>query len=536
MVGGAAHLLAKPSSFSSTRRAMRTDVNRVRRECFRWRERKEPIDAALGVILRFRLIGLTAVAAMLVTFGSVAQTNNQTSPTSGATTTDTAPASGTTPAGTTTPAPAPDATTTGPTKPISPPAVLAGPLLPTQPVSPPSIVPRSILTDEVARGDTVANRPRPDYDALGVRLGGFLFFPELLTEESFNSNIFASPSNHKSDFITTIQPKLDLKSNWNNHALNLHADARIVHYLSQTSENYEDYTISGDGRLDILHDFRLYGGLGYSVRHEPRGSPNDLGAREPQQYSVASANVGVEKVFNRVGFRLDSTVDQYRYDPVRFGIGKVSQSARNYDAYGLSLRSSYEIGPLRSVYLLTTVNSRDYTHAVDLSGFDRDSRGYFIGVGTQYDIDGVIFLEGALGFRHQNYDDSRLSNLNGLAGKAKMTWNVTRLTTLTWTASRDIEETILPFSSAYFATRTDITADHELMRNVLLNARVGYERDSFQGVSRHDDYYLAGFGAKLLLNRNFSLSGGYQFRHRSSDVSNTNFDENVIYLRLSSHL
>jgi len=384
----------------------------------------------------------------------------------------------------------------------------------------------------------VVNRPRPDYDALGVRLGGFLFFPELLLEESYNSNIFATPNHRKSDLITTIQPNFDLKSDWNNHALNLHADARIVHYLDHTSESFEDYTVSGNGRLDVLHDFRLYGGLGYAVRHEPRGSPNDVGAREPQQYSVASANAGVEKVFNRLGFRFDTALDQYRYDAVKFGglLGKVSQSGRNYDAYSVSLRSGYEIGELRNVYLLTTYNWRNYTHSVDLSGFDRDSRGFFIGVGATYDVDGVIFLDLALGYRHQNYDDARLNSVNGPGGKAKVTWNVTRLTTLTFTASRDIEETILPNSSAYFATRVDLSADHELMRNLLLNGRVSYERDSFQGISRHDNYYLAAVGAKLLLNRNFSLSGGYQFRHRSSDIPAGDFDENVIYLRLSSHL
>lgn len=425
---------------------------------------------------------------------------------------------------------------TGPVQPLSPPRTLPNPLQSVQPLSPSNLPTRAGLTDEVERGDTVTGRPRPDYDPAGVPLGGFLLFPELLSEGAFNSNIYATPHDRKSDFILSLQPSVDLKSNWNNNALNFHADARVVRYATHSSENFEDYTLSTDGRIDVLHDLQLFGGLGYAVRHEPRGSPNDIGAREPQQYSVTSAKLGLDKTFNRLNLRLDANYDGYRYDPVDFGAGNVSQSGRNYDAYTMGLRTGYEFAPQRSIYALTSYNWRAYLHSVDVGGFDRDSRGFFLGIGTQYDFDGVIFLEGAIGFRHQNYDDARLDNLNGLAGKLKLTWNVTRLTTITGTASRDIEETILPFSSAYFATRADMRIDHELMRDVLLDAHAGYERDVFEGIDRRDSYYLAGFGAKLLLNRNFSLTGGYQFRHRNSDIPNSDFDENVIFLRLSSHL
>lgn len=390
---------------------------------------------------------------------------------------------------------------------------------------------------DVVRGATVTERQRPDYDPIGVRLGGFFLLPALSVQESYNSNIFATNTNEQSDFITSIEPKVDLRSNWNNHALNLHADTRIVRFADHDNEDFEDYTLATDGRLDVQRDFRLFGGAGYRVRHEQRSSPNDQGGSEPTEYDVLGLNLGVEKQFNRVSTRLDAKRDTYSYDSVRTSGGTtIDQGDRDRDQTEIALRTGYEFTPLREVYLLGAYNFREYDRATDRNGFRRDSDGYTIAVGTEYDLTGVTFLDAFVGYTVQDYDDARLQELKGWTAGAKLTWNVTRLTTLTGTLSREVEETILNNASGYFATRAEIRADHELLRNLLLNASLGYENDEFEGISRDDDYYLAGLGAKYLMNRFLSVSGGYGYRTRNSNAANADFDENVVFLRLTGQL
>ncbi|MEK9968509.1 MAG: outer membrane beta-barrel protein [Ferrovibrio sp.] len=388
---------------------------------------------------------------------------------------------------------------------------------------------------DIERGETVLSRRRPDYDPVGVRVGGFMLYPELGVQESYNSNVFATTSNEKSDFITAITPSLDLRSNWNNHALNLHADSSVVRYWDYDRENYTDYTLSADGRVDVLRDLRLFGGAGYQIRHEPRSSPDNQSGTEPTEYSVAATNLGVEKEFNRLSLRLDGKAERYEYDNVRNSSGAViDQSGRDRDQYEVGLKAGYEIAPLRKVYLMTKYNTREYDKLT--GGFNRDSDGYLIGAGTQYDLTGLIFLDAYAGYRRQDYSDTRLSQIDGWASGIKVTWNVTRLTTITATLDRDIQETTQSNSPGYFQTRSELRADHELLRNLILTASVGYQNDDFEGISRDDDYYLAGLGAKYLINRNFTLSGGYSYRTRESNVAGSDFDENVVMLRLSSQL
>lgn len=388
---------------------------------------------------------------------------------------------------------------------------------------------------DVERGETVTSRRRPDYDPVGVRLGGFMFYPDLTVQENYNSNIYATQSNEKSDFITSIEPTLDLRSNWNNHALNLHADSRVVRYADHNDEDFTDYTLSADGKIDVLRDFRLFGGAGYQIRHEPRSSPDNQGGTEPTEYSVRGANLGAEKEFNRLSFRLDGKAERFEYDNVRNAAGTtLDQSGRDRDQYEVGLRTGYEIAPLRKVYLLTSYNTREYDHLTN--GFNRDSDGYLVAAGAQYDLTGLIFLDAYAGYRKQDYSDQRLRDIDGWASGIKVTWNVTKLTTITGSLDRDIEETTLVNSSGYFQTRAELRADHELLRNLILTARLGYQNDDFQGIARDDDYYLAGLGAKYLIDRNFSLGGGYSYRTRESNVVGGDFDENVVMLRLSAHL
>ena len=392
---------------------------------------------------------------------------------------------------------------------------------------------RDLPSEEVTRGETVLERPRPEYDPLGIRAGGFLLYPAFAVRQEFNSNVFATDRGEISDFITVIQPSIDLRSNWNNHSLAFFANASIGRYWDETAENYEDFAVGGAGRLDITRQTQLFVAAAYRMLHEDRGSPDDVGGREPTEDSQTTASVGLQQAFNRLSFRIDGVFDRFDYRDVRSNAGgTIDNDGRDRNQFLARLRMAYEFAPLREIYLLTSMNWRNYLDRRDSAGFDRDSNGFEIAAGLKYDLTGVTFIDVFLGYSQQDYQDGRLKTARGPSGGLKLTWNVTRLTTVTGSVSRDIEETTRIGSSSYFATKADLRVDHELLRNLIVSGNAGYQQDSFQGTSRDDSYYRAGIGAKYLFDRNFTLEGGYAFRTRDSNGPNADFDESVVFLRL----
>ena len=114
-------------------------------------------------------------------------------------------------------------------------------------------VPASAQSDVDVRDMTVEQRPRETYDARGVSVGGgFTFLPSLTVNENYDDNIFGGPVK-TSDFITVINPKVALKSNWSRHSLEFEAYGRFNRFADHTEQNSDEYGASTALALDVAH-------------------------------------------------------------------------------------------------------------------------------------------------------------------------------------------------------------------------------------------------------------------------------------------
>jgi hypothetical protein len=70
--------------------------------------------------------------------------------------------------------------------------------------------------------------------------------------------------------------------------------------------------------------------------------------------------------------------------------------------------------------------------------------------------------------------------------------------------------------TGYRTSTVTMNVDHELLRNLLINANAGYENDAFQKITRNDNVFHAGAGVKYLVNRNLYLGVSNAYQQRSS--------------------
>jgi len=57
----------------------------------------------------------------------------------------------------------------------------------------------------------VARKPRPEFDAIGLRAGSFLVYPMLEVVENYDSNIYATQNNETDDWVTLISPDVAVR-------------------------------------------------------------------------------------------------------------------------------------------------------------------------------------------------------------------------------------------------------------------------------------------------------------------------------------
>lgn len=381
--------------------------------------------------------------------------------------------------------------------------------------------------------ETVTSRERPELAPLGARAGAFRLFPSITLQERYEDNIFATSNNEVDDFVTVIRPALNIQSLWGRHALNFRTDAELGRYADNGNEDYTDFTTELSGRLDLNHAQRLNASYRFSDQHEERSSPDDVNGIEPTQFDTHRFNLNYRRTYNRISVELAGNYRQTDYDDVLSSTGNViNNDDRDRDRLEGSIKLGYDLLPGYTAYVRTAINSVDYDNVIDGQTFDRDSDGLSIDVGTDLDLSGTLYGDVYVGYTEQDYDAVALGKVSGISGGASLTWLASEMTTVSGSVNRSIEETNQQrgtnFASGIFNTRANLTIDHELLRNLLVQGRLRVSEDDFEGIDQSDTYFGTGLGATYMINRHFQLIMDYDYLQRDSDaVTNDNdYSEN----------
>jgi hypothetical protein len=387
------------------------------------------------------------------------------------------------------------------------------------------VMTQSAYSQEPDPNVPVTARPRPDYDPLGIRAGGFLIYPSLTVGSSYDDNVFATKDDTKDDFIFNFLPEVVVRSNFPRHAITWTTQADIARYVSETNENYEDFGTALGGQLDITRNNRLTAGAEFARGHDDRDDPEDPGvevADEPLKYYDYGGDLGFLQEFNRLNFSLLGTFDRRDYTDG-------DEGDRDRDLFGGRLRTGYFVSPRINAFVQG--GFRREVRDVDTG---RDNNVYSASVGTEIDFTGLLFGEVNAGWSLQEFDDSERDSENGFTYGANLTWNPTGLTSLRLEGEGGFEPSDV--GSSKLESEIGLRIDHELLRNLLIGGEVRYRRDDFQDANRVDNRIDVGPVITYFVNRNFSVGADYVFTTRDSDESDREFDRNVISLRVTAQL
>lgn len=385
------------------------------------------------------------------------------------------------------------------------------------------------------RAVAVRDRPRPEYEALGIPAGTFMAFPRIQADLEYNDNVFAVATRPESDWVVKFRPEVAVESGWSRHALSAYARATLSRYVDFDGENTNDYGFGTAGRVDITRASNIVGGADYARISEPRTSSNaPASTREPIAYDLTSAYLAGSQVRGRTKLSARGDVRQFNYKDGQTLAGVVvNQDDRDRTVSSLTARGDYAISPATAVFAQVTSNARDYKDAGTLAQPARDSDGYELLVGANFEVGAVARGEVAVGYISQSFDAPRYDKIDGFGARAQMEWFPTQLTTVTATASRTIEDAGIINAAGYLSTATGIQIDHELMRNVLLNGSLTWSTDEYAGIDRTDDRLQASVGGTYLMNRTVGISLAASHFEQTSAGSNGGVDFSVNRLSMS---
>ncbi|MGH6971665.1 MAG: outer membrane beta-barrel protein, partial [Caulobacteraceae bacterium] len=243
-------------------------------------------------------------------------------------------------------------------------------------VAPETIAPTAI-TDEIngnlatngidstsydrGRNISVRQRPRPDYDAIGVDVPGFVIYPKVDLGFAYDSNIFAQHTGAVGDEIFNVSPEVDFSSTWSRNSLAGYAKVSQDLYFSHDSEDATEADAGLVGKVNLGQNTITAGGE-YGRFVLPRWASNNFGLsihRIPYDYGAANLELAHEFVRVRLSARMD--FQDYQFGNGRTAAGVlVFDQDQNHSVTTGTIKAEYAYSPDTAFYLTADYNGRRY--------------------------------------------------------------------------------------------------------------------------------------------------------------------------------
>jgi hypothetical protein len=365
---------------------------------------------------------------------------------------------------------------------------------------------------------SVRQRPRPDYEAEGIHTGGFMIYPKVGLDVTYDDNIYAVQTGAVGDVIFSEAPEIDIQSTWSRNALAAYVKAEADEYASHSQEDAIQYGAGLSGKYEFGRS-TVSGGVDYAHDVLPRSASNNIGFsvhRIPYDYTALNAQLATTLTRVRFSVRVDDQI--YSYQNGRTATGAVVfEQDQNRQDLTVTGKAEFAVSQDTAVYATVAGNDRLYDLKPPTVAYTRNNSGYEFNFGANFDLTHLVRGEIQLGYLDQTYENSGLFKpIRGLSALGQIEWFPTQLTTVTAVVSRSVGDAGVPGSAGYLTTNGSLQVDHELLRNLILTANAWAGEDRYNGVVRTDHRYGAGVSGNWLITRHFGLELAYTYSNQRS--------------------
>ncbi len=388
-------------------------------------------------------------------------------------------------------------------------------------------------------GVTVGSRLHPEYEPGGIHLGAFTLSPSLDESFGYDSNVTGTPSPAGSAVIET-NPKIALSYDQNLTQAAAQVTLDDYEYPDLASQSYHDWTAA----LGVTHQFGEDSGYIGASHLDLYQTPRDLDVpqlTQPIGYRVNNIRVGYTWNFSRLSLQPGVDLSWFSFDNGSVLGTPYIQTYRDRFVVSPSLTASYEFATRRRIVVVVRDSSAAFANPI--AGIPRqDFNDFSVLVGLAYEASGALSFRLLAGYEQRDFRSGAYKTISAPIVEGSVTWTPTSLTTITGTAARYIEDSAAEATTGYTETALKVNVDHELYRNVILNANGAVYLDNYQG-GGNQTYYTVGAGGTYKLNRNLGLALSYTYANRTGNggsvlfpglggIFGANYDEHVVVLQL----
>ncbi len=360
---------------------------------------------------------------------------------------------------------------------------------------------------------------RPDsYNFPGVRVGSFIIRPRVQESVGYDSNVDGVQNGRGSAAIVT-DASLSAESDWGRNSVRANLTVDDQRYPDSPLENQTNWTAGVGGTYEIGRD-QFSGSYTHLNLYETSRDLASVAVVQPLGFQIDDFEFSYKtNTRGRLSFVPNGDVLLYRFDNMPVPGTTVSEEYQNRNVYEGGLTTLFELAPERNLVLVTRGTHIQYVTLVDDIP-NRDSNGGTILAGIDYRANGAFRYRALIGYQVRAYVNAQFKTISAPIAEASVSWSPTRLTRLTATLRRGIEDAADTTIGGYVFTGGRIDLDHELKRDVFLNAYVQAENANFGSASSVPPAFafLQSSGSQTIVNTGASVTWAIN-RHLRAGLS-----------------
>jgi hypothetical protein len=377
-------------------------------------------------------------------------------------------------------------------------------------------------------------RQHPGYESVGLRAGSWMVYPSMTLGGLFDSNIFASNIDKRSDLAAVVAPTVRAHTLWERHEIDLQASARSYFYRENPGLDQNNASLTGRSRIDIAHDRALLSRFEVAHLNIDVGTlSSPAGAVQPTPYDLLSGDVAYRHEFNRLTVSVGGRATSYNYGLTRSQDGRViNQDNRDGQVYALYGRADYALSPKFGFFGALEGNRRDLRGTPDQT---LSSDGYRTLGGAVIQFSPLVMGEIGVGYSSQRFDDSaQIPKSDGPTYRSMVIWSPTRLIDVWFKAEQLFTQISETSTTSVRARAVQLGIDYELLRNVIVSTSGMYEADKFIGQLRDDDVYSTRAEVRYLPNRFSSIALRHNYTQRDSNIPTISYDKHEVSIHVTA--
>ena len=391
----------------------------------------------------------------------------------------------------------------------------------------------------------------PGGDELGITMGSFRLYPAIDITTGIDNNVFATnnvttaTTTPTLSLSTVVAPGLALRSDWLNHSMNFLLGGGFGFYASAPTQNYQNYFLIVDGRIDVREDMALIYSFGYRRATEALGTANVAFAQAPTVAESIPVTLSLTKKFNRVSLDVGGSVTRSWFtDNSTISTSGLNAQSRNRKGYEEHVQIGYDLTEDVTIYVSPGITQTRYDLNPDTLGQTRDSNTAALRFGGSWIINPTSTLSGNVGYAISSGAlGSTSATTFGLAGS----WNGYPPLSLRPSLSRGITETALSAYRNTVTTTLGIEYAYQVFDEFALVGGFSYTLADYQPVdqaalglatpaaARQDAFARGSIGFLWQPRPQFSIGPIFEYTQgSSSDSTGPAYTRQLLSIRLSA--